>query len=159
MLKGLNRKNYSFSSQLIDNLKLYMISKNQPTMSIKRGDMRVPPFLTLKNGCPSIISPPNQAIRSWNLICRALDVPFRNIDLLALLHPPSSHWIKTRRYSTLAFPHQQDSMRSINFLILSNFNQNWWTPLAFSICYDTIMKIAWLKETKKFLQAKLIFHI
>ena len=61
VLRGQKRKICPFLSQSTENQKLYNISKNQPTKSIRGGDMGFSPFLTLKKFCSSPISPPNQA--------------------------------------------------------------------------------------------------
>ena len=46
--EGSKTQKLSFFGQLIENLKLYNISKNQPTKSIRRGDMGLPPIFDLK---------------------------------------------------------------------------------------------------------------
>ena len=48
--KGQKRKNCFFSSQLIENLKLYSISKNQPSKFIGREGMRAFPLFDLEKG-------------------------------------------------------------------------------------------------------------
>ena len=48
VLRGQKLKNYPYLNQLIDNPKLYSISKNQLLRSIKKGDMGVPPIFDLK---------------------------------------------------------------------------------------------------------------
>ena len=48
VLRGQKRKTFSFLSQLIENQKLYSISKNQPFKSIRKGDMEISTFFDLK---------------------------------------------------------------------------------------------------------------
>ena len=60
MLRGQNRKICPFLSQSIKNQKLHYISKNQPSKSIRRGDVGFSLFLPQKC-CSSSISLPNLA--------------------------------------------------------------------------------------------------
>ena len=48
-----------FLNRSIDNPKLCNISENQPSRSIRRGEMMIFPFWILQNGHFSSISPPN----------------------------------------------------------------------------------------------------
>ena len=61
VLRGQNHKTCPFPSQSIENKKLYNISKSQPPKWIRKEDMKISPFLTSKNCCSSLISPPNWA--------------------------------------------------------------------------------------------------
>ena len=59
--EGSKTQKLPFFNQSIENQKLYNVSKNQPLMSIRRGDIGFLPFLTSKKSCSSIISPSNIA--------------------------------------------------------------------------------------------------
>ena len=52
----LNGQKLFFLGQSIDNLKLHSIGKNQPLRLIRRGNMRVFPFLALKRQFLSYVS-------------------------------------------------------------------------------------------------------
>ena len=68
---------------------LFNISKNQPPKSSRRGDIMISPFLTLKEGSCSLLSPPSRARK---LKCDSvhsfdgLDVPFEGSEFSAPLH-------------------------------------------------------------------------
>ena len=58
MLRGRKRKIRPFLTQLIENQKLYNISKNQPPKSIRRGDMEISPLFYLKKVLFLLLLPP-----------------------------------------------------------------------------------------------------
>ena len=69
MLRGQNRKSCFFLNQLIKNLKLHNISKNQVPGSIKRGGIRDFPHFDLKKNCSSQSSHQIEP-KSWKFGCK-----------------------------------------------------------------------------------------
>ena len=91
-LRDQKRKISPFSSQLLENQKLYNVSKNQPLKSIRRGNMRFPIFWTLKSAVPPL-SPLQIELGSWILVCTFSKNPrcvFWGSQLFSLISPPHS---------------------------------------------------------------------
>ena len=57
VLRGQKRKNCSFLSQSIENPQSYNMSKNQPSRSIRMGDMKSSSLFNPENSCSSPIIP------------------------------------------------------------------------------------------------------
>ena len=64
-----NAKFAFFSSQLIENQKLYIVSKNQPAKSIRSGDMGISLLFDLLKKAVLCIPPLQIVPASWNLVC------------------------------------------------------------------------------------------